>query len=112
MTRRRLSVYLTNVWNILHVDVCDILQLAASQADIESQNVAYLVLFNAAMKSSLRFSLLLAATAVLCFLQTATAEHAVQAGPSVMTVPDAGSTASLLGLALLGVAALRSKLRR
>jgi hypothetical protein len=34
-------------------------------------------------------------------------------GPSpVVTVPDGGSTISLLGLALLGVAALRRKLNR
>jgi VPDSG-CTERM motif len=35
----------------------------------------------------------------------------VEAGP-IVTVPDGGSTISLLGLALLGVAALRRKLNR
>ena len=64
------------------------------------------------MKSS--FTLLLALTAATAFfvVQPAKANHDFQGGPSYVTVPDGGSTMSLLGLALLGVAALRRKLGR
>ena len=61
------------------------------------------------MKSSLKLLLILAVTA-FSVVQPLKAEREVQAGPTVVTVPDAGSTISLLGLALLGMAALRRKL--
>jgi hypothetical protein len=64
------------------------------------------------MKSSTKLLLVVAAVAALSSLQPARAVQKVQAGPSALTVPDGGSTISLLGFALLGVAALRSKLRR
>jgi hypothetical protein len=58
--------------------------------------------------------LLLMATAVATFLlvQTVEAERIVHGGPTVVNVPDSGSTISLLGFALLGLAALRRKLSR
>ena len=64
------------------------------------------------MKSS--FTLLLVLTAATAFfvVQPVKANHVVQGGPAYVTVPDAGSTMSLLGFALLGVAALRRKLGR
>jgi hypothetical protein len=63
------------------------------------------------MKSS--FALLLVLTATAFFVvQPVKASHVVQGGPTFVTVPDGGSTMSLLGLALLGVAALRRKLSR
>lgn len=64
------------------------------------------------MKSS--FTLLLVLTAATAFfvVQPAKASHVVQGGPTYVTVPDTGSTLSLLGFALLGVAALRRKLGR
>jgi protein with PEP-CTERM/exosortase system signal len=64
------------------------------------------------MKSS--FTLLLVLTAATAFfvVQPAKASHVVQGGPTYETVPDGGSTMSLLGFALLGVAALRRKLGR
>ena len=62
------------------------------------------------MKSS--FTLLLVLTAATAFfvVQPVKASQVFQGGPTYMTVPDGGSTMSLLGLALLGVAALRRKL--
>jgi len=63
------------------------------------------------MKSSLKLLLVLAATAIF-LLQPCKAGRVVQAGPDVVSVPDAGATISLLGLGLLGVAALRRKLGR
>jgi VPDSG-CTERM motif len=64
------------------------------------------------MKSS--FTLLLVLTAATAFfvVQPVKAGHVVQGGPTYVTVPDGGSTMSLLGFALLGVAALRRKLGR
>lgn len=64
------------------------------------------------MKSS--FTLLFILTAVTAFfvVQPVKADRVVQGGPTYVTVPDGGSTMSLLGLALLGVAALRRKLSR
>jgi hypothetical protein len=60
-----------------------------------------------------KFVLLLAiACAALSFAQPVKAERKVQAGPTAVSVPDGGSTMSLLGLALLGLAALRRKLSR
>jgi hypothetical protein len=64
------------------------------------------------MKSS--FTLLLVLTAATAFfvVQPVKAGHVVQGGPTFVSVPDGGSTVSLLGFALLGVAALRRKLSR
>jgi VPDSG-CTERM motif len=65
------------------------------------------------MKSSLKLLLILAAAAAFSLVQAVKAEPIVQAGPThVEHVPDGGSTISLLGFALLGVAALRRKLSR
>jgi hypothetical protein len=64
------------------------------------------------MKSSLKLLLVLAAAITFSVAQPAKAERIVQAGPSISNVPDSGSTMALLGLALLGVAALRQKLSR
>ena len=64
------------------------------------------------MKSSLTLLLFLAAVTAVFLVQPVQATHVVQAGPSVVSVPDGGSTISLLGFALLGVAALRRKLSR
>jgi VPDSG-CTERM motif len=64
------------------------------------------------MKSS--FTLLIVLTAATAFfvVQPVKAGHVVQGGPTFVSVPDGGSTVSLLGFALLGVAALRRKLSR
>jgi hypothetical protein len=64
------------------------------------------------MKSSVKLSLLLIATAAFCLVQPVEAKQVLLGGPTVQTVPDGGSTISLLGFALLGVAALRRKLSR
>ena len=64
------------------------------------------------MKSSLKLLLVLTAAITFSVAQPAKAERIVQAGPTISSVPDGGSTMSLLGLALLGVAALRQKLSR
>jgi hypothetical protein len=64
------------------------------------------------MKSSATLLVVMAAVAAFSLVQPAKADHVVQAGPSIVTVPDGGSTISLLGFALLGVAALRCKLSR
>jgi len=60
------------------------------------------------------FNLLLVVTAVTAFsfVQPVKAERNAQAGPTVVAVPDSGSTVSLLGLALLGLASVRRKLSR
>ena len=64
------------------------------------------------MKSS--FTLLLVLTAATAFfvVQPVKASQVFQGGPTYVTVPDGGSTISLLCFALLGVAALRRKLTR
>jgi hypothetical protein len=62
------------------------------------------------MKSSLKLLLFLAAATAVFLVQPVKADHFVQAGPTAVSVPDGGSTASLLGFALLGLAALRRKL--
>jgi protein with PEP-CTERM/exosortase system signal len=62
------------------------------------------------MKSSLKLLLILSAATAFFLVQPVKAERIIQAGPTVVTVPDGGSTISLLGFALLGVAALRRKL--
>jgi hypothetical protein len=64
------------------------------------------------MKSS--FTLLLVLTVATAFfvVQPVKASQVFQGGPTYVSVPDGGSTMSLLGLALLGVAALRRKLGR
>ena len=64
------------------------------------------------MKSSPRLLLALAAATAFFLVQPVQADRNVQAGPTVVSVPDGGWTISLLGFALLGVAALRRKLRR
>ena len=75
----------------------------------------YLMLFLSSMTSSLKFLLVLAASA-FCLVQPVKAAPSFQGGPSningVVPVPDAGSTLPLLGSALLAVAALRRKLSR
>jgi hypothetical protein len=64
------------------------------------------------MKSSSKLLLVLAAATAFFIVQPVKAGHVVQGGPTYVTVPDGGSTISLLGFALLGVAALRRKLGR
>jgi hypothetical protein len=64
------------------------------------------------MKSSSKLLLVLAAATAFFIIQPVKAGHVVQGGPTYVTVPDGGSTMSLLGFALLGVAALRRKLGR
>src|SRR5262245_27872031 len=60
---------------------------------------------------SLKLLLILAAVTAFTLVQPVEASQTVQAGPSTIEhVPDGGSTISLLGFALLGVAALRRKL--
>ena len=53
-----------------------------------------------------------AAATAFCLAQPVEAAPSAKGGPIVETVPDGGSTISLLGFALLGVAALRRKLNR
>jgi protein with PEP-CTERM/exosortase system signal len=55
---------------------------------------------------------MLAAVAAFSLAQPVRADRTGQAGPTTVSVPDTGSTISLLGFALLGVAALRRKLSR
>ena len=64
------------------------------------------------MKSSFKLLLVLAAAIAFFVVQPVKASHVVQGGPTFVTVPDGGSTMSLLGLALISVAALRRKLGR
>jgi protein with PEP-CTERM/exosortase system signal len=63
------------------------------------------------MKFSLKLLLVLAAATAFFLVQAVEAAQIIHGGPTV-TVPDGGSTISLLGLALLGVAVLRRKLSR
>ena len=58
--------------------------------------------------------LLFVVAAVVAFslVQPVEADRIVQGGPPITSVPDGGSTISLLGFALLGVAALQRKLSR
>ena len=88
------------------------LQAAILQANVRSSKLACLVLFFRDMKSSLTLLLVLTAATAFFVVQPVKASHVVQGGPTYVTVPDAGSTMSLLGFALLGVAALRRKLSR
>ena len=67
------------------------------------------------MRSSLKLLLFLAAATAVFLVQPVKANRIVEAGPNVVSptsvsVPDGGSTISLLGCALLSVAALRRKL--
>jgi VPDSG-CTERM motif len=62
--------------------------------------------------TSWKFLLALAVVMAFSFAQPVKADRSVQAGPTVVAVPDGGATISLLGLALLGVAAWRRKLSR
>jgi hypothetical protein len=64
------------------------------------------------MKSSFKLFLILTAATAFFLVQPVKAERTIQAGPTVVSVPDGGSAISLLGFALLGVAALRRKLSR
>ncbi len=64
------------------------------------------------MKSFLKLLLILGAATAFFVVQPVKAGHVVQGGPTWVSVPDGGSTISLLGFALLGVAALRRKLSR
>ena len=61
------------------------------------------------MRIPLKLLVVLAAATAFFLVQAVEAGQAVQAGP-IVTVPDGGSTVSLLGCALLGLAALRRKL--
>jgi len=56
--------------------------------------------------------LALAAAAAFSLAQSVEAEPTLSGRPATVSVPDGGSTISLLGFALLGVAALRRKLNR
>ena len=62
------------------------------------------------MKTSLKLLLILAAVTAFTLVQPVEASQTVQAGPTIESVPDGGTTVSLLGCALLGLAALRRKL--
>jgi hypothetical protein len=64
------------------------------------------------MKISLKLLVALAAAITFSFAQPVLANRNAEAGPNVVSVPDGGSTISLLGFALLGLAALRRKLSR
>jgi hypothetical protein len=64
------------------------------------------------VKSSLKLLLFLAAATAVFLVQPVKAGPVVHGGPSVVSVPDAGSTLPLLGCALLGLAAFRRKLGR
>jgi protein with PEP-CTERM/exosortase system signal len=56
--------------------------------------------------------LALAAATAFSLAQPVEAKPVASGGPTVESVPDGGSTISLLGFALLGMAALRRKLNR
>jgi len=62
------------------------------------------------MKFSLKLLLFLAAATAVFLVQPVKADRIVEAGPTVVSVPDAGSTLPVLGCALLGLAAFRRKL--
>jgi len=64
------------------------------------------------MKTVSKLLLALAAAAAFSLAQSVEAEPALSGLPTTVSVPDGGSTISLLGFALLGVAALRRKLNR
>jgi hypothetical protein len=89
------------------------LQLPNIQMDATSGETGILGAHLASyMKSSSKLLLVLAAATAFFVVQPVKAGHVVQGGPTYVTVPDGGSTISLLGFALLGVAALRRKLGR
>jgi len=50
------------------------------------------------------------AVAAFSLIQPVKADRTAQGEPTIESVPDSGSTISLLGFALLGFAALRRKL--
>ena len=64
------------------------------------------------MRTLSKLLLALAAVAVFSLAQSVEAKRAPSGLPTTVSVPDGGSTVSLLGFALLGVAALRRKLNR
>jgi VPDSG-CTERM motif len=103
---------LTNVCYSLQLIVCYFLQSAILQADVRIFEIGMPGAVLRHMKSSLKLLLILAAAITFFVVQPVKAGHVVQGGPTYVTVPDGGSTMSLLGLALLGVAALRRKLSR
>jgi hypothetical protein len=74
--------------------------------------LARAMLFLQRMKSSFKLLFVLSAATAFFLVQPAKADRTVQAGPSVVSVPDTGSTVSLLGLAFLGLTVLRRKLGR
>ena len=64
------------------------------------------------MRTVSKLLLALAAVAVFSLAQSVEAKPALSGLPATERVPDGGLTISLLGFALLGVAALRRKLNR
>ncbi len=64
------------------------------------------------MRTVSKLLLALVAVAAFSVAQSVEANRAPSGLPTPVSVPDGGSTISLLGLALLGVAALRRKLNR
>jgi len=64
------------------------------------------------MKTLSKLLLALAVAAAFSLAQPVAASPALSGLPTTVSVPDGGSTISLLGFALLGVAALRRKLNR
>jgi protein with PEP-CTERM/exosortase system signal len=71
------------------------------------------MLFSSCMKSLPKLVLILAAAAAFALIQPVKADRVGQGGPTLVeSVPDGGSTMSLLGLALLGFVCLRQKLSR
>jgi len=109
---RLLSNYLTNVCYSLQLNVYCSLQRSVPQVDAVSEKLAWLLLSLSHMKSSFKLVLILAAATAFFVVQPVKAGHVFQGGPTFVNVPDGGSTISLLGFALLGVAALRRKLGR
>ena len=57
-----------------------------------------------------KFLLAVAAVAVFSLVQPVKADRVAQAGPTIETVPDSGSTISMLCLTLLGVAAAAAQI--
>jgi hypothetical protein len=55
---------------------------------------------------------MVAAATAFFLAQPVKAERKAQAGPTIVAVPDGGSTISLVCFALLGLGGLRSKLGR
>ena len=83
---------------------------------IKAQEAACLLLPMSGMQTTFKFLLALATVAAFSLAQPAEAKRVVSGLPSVESgsvpesVPDGGSTFSLLGLASLGLVVLRRKL--